>query len=164
VFHLHGHHSEPASLILTEDDYVDYLVKFATERQPAKETSLLPPYIYEILAERPLLFIGYSLQDWTFRVLFRTLLRNTPKGRRRRHVSVQLPPLRRSPAPALAPGLAAVAERPDGEVGAGTVDVAAQQYLTDYFEDQDIMVFWESAAAFARKLQALRDGQPKRGA
>ena len=148
VFHLHGHHSEPPSLILTEDDYVDYLVKFTTERQPAKETSLLPPYLYEILAERPLLFIGYSLQDWTFRVLFRALLRNTPKGRRRKHVSVQLPPPRR---------------QQNGEVAADTVDVAAQKYLTEYFEDQDIMVFWESASAFAKKLQTLRGNRPQRG-
>jgi hypothetical protein len=164
VFHLHGHHTEPRSLVLTEDDYVDYLVRFAVERQPGKETSLLSPYVYEILAEKPLLFVGYSLQDWTFRVLFRTLLRNTPKGQRRKHVSVQLPPPMR---PAILDGRPrpvddAVTGPPDGEVPEDAVDVAAKTYLTKYFTDQDITVFWESSSAFARKLQTLQGGPAQR--
>jgi hypothetical protein len=158
VFHLHGHHSEPGSLILTEDDYVEYLVKIATERQPGKGTSVLPPYLYEALAEKPLLFIGYSLQDWTFRVLFRALLRNTPKGQRRKHVSVQLPPPKRSLRPDPADtGPTAADNQESGGPADDTVDVSAQAYLTEYFRDQDITVFWESASAFAAKLQAVRD-------
>src|SRR5262249_30148437 len=35
VFHLHGHYQTPESLVLTEDDYIEYLVQLAgdTERE-----------------------------------------------------------------------------------------------------------------------------------
>ena len=44
------------------------------------------------MSTRPLLFVGYSLQDWTFRVLFHGLARDIPTVTTRRHVSVQLMP------------------------------------------------------------------------
>ena len=44
VFHLHGSDEDPASLVLTEDDYVDFLV--STQRDP----EVLPHYVLRALS------------------------------------------------------------------------------------------------------------------
>jgi hypothetical protein len=66
VFHLHGH-TLPESLVLTEDDYLNFLANIA--RNP----KLLPPPIQKALDRSTCLFIGYRLADWNFRVLFQGL-------------------------------------------------------------------------------------------
>jgi hypothetical protein len=62
VFHLHGY-SIPASIVLTEDDYLSFLANMRDER-------LLPPRIQQALSSTTCVFIGYRLADWNFRVLF----------------------------------------------------------------------------------------------
>jgi len=136
VFHLHGHYSVPKSLVLTEDDYIDYLVRLAGEsfqRDARSQTGLLPNYVYSRLRNNPLLFVGYGLHDWTFLVLFRILLRGIPASERRRHVSVQIDPRERR-------------------------RVAARSYIEQYLRSQSIQVFWESAETFAEKLKEKLEG------
>lgn len=140
VFHLHGHAEQPGSLVLTEDDYIEYLVKLAADRRrPADKDSLLPPVVREALRNRPLLFIGYSLEDWTFRVLFRTLLHGIPDGQLRRHVSVQIEP---------------------ASSGAGGSGTAGREYLEEYFRSQKITIFWDKADEFAKKIAREMRGKP----
>jgi hypothetical protein len=67
VFHLHGHDKVPESLVLTEDDYLGFLANISSQQD------LLPARIKQALAVDSLLFIGYSLADWNFRVLIRGL-------------------------------------------------------------------------------------------
>src|SRR5207244_2407344 len=66
VFHFHGH-SEPESLVLTEDDYVWFLA------QMIKRRDLLPEPISTALRDWSLLFIGYGMGDWNLRVWLRLL-------------------------------------------------------------------------------------------
>ena len=66
IFHLHGH-TDPASLVLTENDYLDFLAEMA--RNP----DIIPPVIRQRLQNTAFLFLGYRLGDWNFRVLFQTL-------------------------------------------------------------------------------------------
>src|SRR5262252_2691141 len=87
VFHLHGHYANPESLVLTEDDYLNFLVRLSG---PSRD--LLPQVITEALNRSAILFIGYSLADWTFRVLFRSLLSAAPASFRFPCIAVQLPP------------------------------------------------------------------------
>jgi SIR2-like domain len=94
VYHLHGHAGVPGSLVVTEDDYVEFLTALGAERAGGGAPQLLPPSIREYLTTKPLLFVGYSLRDWTFRVIFRWLVRNIPDTHQRRHISVQLRPVR----------------------------------------------------------------------
>lgn len=68
VFHLHGHLKAPESLVLTEDDYLDFLVNISQEQD------LIPARIRRAFRETSLLFLGYKLADWDFRVLFRSLV------------------------------------------------------------------------------------------
>lgn len=132
VYHLHGHRSEARSLVLTEDDYLDFLVRIASDR------SLVPPLIQRAITDNSLLFIGYSLSDWTFRVLFRGLLAAVPPGLQLRHVSVQLlPQLRDS----------------NGDAARKTIEADVKSYLGDYFDDMKIDVFWGDARAFCTTLR-----------
>jgi hypothetical protein len=127
VYHLHGHPSEPESLVLTEDDYIDFLVRVSAT------DDLLPPVITKSLRSRMLLFIGYSLADWTFRVIFRGLLSARPLHASYPHVSVQLPPLS----------------------GDGDHERSArmQEYLVRYFEMQSISICWKEAREFTAELR-----------
>jgi SIR2-like domain len=65
VYHLHGHINILDSLVLTDDDYLDFLLTAFSDR------TLIPPFVQGALAGRSLLFIGYRLYDWNFRALFR---------------------------------------------------------------------------------------------
>jgi hypothetical protein len=137
VYHLHGHHAAEESLVLTEDDYIEFLV------QASKNKNLLPAAVREALSSRMLLFIGYGLHDWTFRVLFRGLLAVQPPYAQYSHLSVQLPPVN--------DGL------PDDEKD------QIKKYLDDYFSRQRIFVFWGSVKDFAEQLRAHWDARPRRG-
>jgi hypothetical protein len=128
VFHMHGHWRHPESLVLAEDDYIEYLIGLGGESRVANGRRMVPPPVYTALRSKPVLFIGYSLRDWTFQVLFRTLMRDIAETHRRWHVSVQLEP----PVP-----------------GASE---SAKSYLEEYFRLRHITVFWESTDSFTREL------------
>lgn len=90
IFHLHGHKSVPRSLVLLEEDYEQFLASLAKPSSGQSEAeSILPAYIQDGLANRPLLFIGYSIADMTFRSVFRGLLNTVNSINRRRHITVQ---------------------------------------------------------------------------
>jgi hypothetical protein len=86
VYHLHGTLDLPESIVLTEDDYLDFLVSVS------RREDVLPPRIQGALASTSLLFLGYKLADANFRVLHRGLISTSPPGLRRVSVAVQLPP------------------------------------------------------------------------
>jgi hypothetical protein len=125
VFHLHGYKDVPDSLVLTEDDYVDFLIEDQAE--------ILPKRIHEAFAGDSLLFLGYGLGDWNFRVLFRTLSSYMRKAIRPAHVSVQLVPL----------GESVPAER----------KAAVLRYLDKYFGDLKIGVYWGTCRQFTHELR-----------
>jgi hypothetical protein len=69
VFHLHGIIDQPPTMVLTEDDYLDFLTSLSLKGSEA----ILPAIIRDVLSSYTLLFIGYSLEDISFRLLFRIL-------------------------------------------------------------------------------------------
>jgi hypothetical protein len=118
VFYLHGYLGVPESLVLTEDDYLDFLV--AVSRDP----DLLPHQIQRALAGTSLLFIGYRLADWDFRVLHRGLVMAGEPSLRRLSLTVQLP----------------------GEA-------SQRRYLESYFDTMHVRVYWGTAAEFVAELR-----------
>lgn len=130
VYHLHGNLYRPASMVLAEQDYVEFLVNLATDIA-ADTPRRLPTQVLLAMTRKPLLFIGYSLRDWSFRMLFHGLIEAVPLVQQRRHISVQLAP------------------------GTGIAEPKAQRaqdYLTDYFAKLNITVYWGSAQAFCAEL------------
>lgn len=86
IYHLHGHKSVVDSLVLTEDDYLDFLVNMSKDIN-----GFLPARIQEAITGSEVVFIGYGLADVDFRVLFRGLLGNLERALGRMSVAVQLP-------------------------------------------------------------------------
>lgn len=175
VFHLHGHDGVPESLVLTEDDYLDFLVN------TSRNLELLPHQIQRALSGSSLMFIGYSLEDWTFRVLFRGLVTATEPALRRISLTVQLQPPKLMGEVHLTTGdkiIGEIGEERDGHitiespaVGVVSIDkkfverVVAredngeeerekqQDYLNKYFDAKDIRVYWGTAQQFAAELR-----------
>ncbi|GAB3156705.1 SIR2 family NAD-dependent protein deacylase [Microbispora hainanensis] len=131
VYHLHGQWDDPASLVLTEDDYLTYLVNMVDARASGVRQPLPTPVLAAMTAS-PLLFVGYSLQDWNFRVLFHGLIRPIPQNRRRRHVSVQL-------LPELSETVAGAAQK-------------AEEYLERYLDGWHISIYIGSTEDFFEEL------------
>jgi hypothetical protein len=132
VYHLHGHYEVPESMVLTEDDYLDFLVHLSRD----KEDRLLPAAIRTALATTSLLFVGYSLADWDFRVLFRGLMGSLERTLGRTSIAVQLEP------PAADKSERGVAQ--------------AREYLDSYFakiQKIKVRVYWGEAREFARELR-----------
>jgi hypothetical protein len=126
VYHLHGHADWPRSMVLTEDDYLDFLVRITTDPQ------ILPPRIEEAFSDSTLLFLGYGLTDWDFRLLFRALVEYLEKSSSRSHISVQLLPI------------------PSGMTGEQKQNV--QKYFDNYFGNLHIRVFWGTCREFVGEL------------
>jgi len=88
VYHLFGRLDEPESLVLTEDDHFEWLCAWVDKRD------LIPKPVSRALTRRSLLFLGYRLEDWDFRVLFQGFKRfgGSEQMRDLPHVGVQLTP------------------------------------------------------------------------
>jgi hypothetical protein len=68
VYHLHGDLDTPQSMVLTESDYIDFIVNLNSQSE------VLPKQIRQLLASTSLLFIGYRLADMNFRIIFRGIM------------------------------------------------------------------------------------------
>ena len=92
VYHLFGHEAYPESMVLTEDDYLDFLTAIA--RDAHQKEPLVPWDLRKALAQSSLLLLGYRPRGWDFRIVFRGLIKNTPPGLRTDMVSlaVQIDP------------------------------------------------------------------------
>jgi len=124
VFHLHGYNPLAESLVITEDDYMDFLVNISVDDQ------LIPPVIRKAFMGTSMLFVGYRIADWNFRVLLRSLSRYMESGLQRTHFAVITPPQT-----------------------ADDLRAKAQEYLSKYYENIDVRVFWGTATEFLGQLR-----------
>ncbi len=69
IFHLFGNIEEPDSLVLTEDNYFDFLIGVTRNKD------LIPEMVRRFLVDSALLFLGFGIEEWDFRVLFRSIIR-----------------------------------------------------------------------------------------
>jgi hypothetical protein len=127
VYHLFGRFNIPDSVVLTEDDYFDFLIGVTSNKD------LIPSVVRRALADTALLFIGFRLDEWDFRVLFRSIMGQQGGGRRSRyaHVAVQIDP----------------------EEDRILEPDRARKYLESYFQGADISIYWGSAEDFLKELQ-----------
>lgn len=133
VYYLFGNLSDLDSVVLTEDDYFDYLIG------ATKNSELIPSAVRLAWANTSLLFLGFRLDDWDFRVLFRSIKAQEGAIARDRfaHVAVQIDP----------------------EGSSNIESAGARRYLESYFGKSDIGVYWGSVEDFAKDLKERLDNK-----
>lgn len=87
VYHWHGIDDYPDSLVLTEDDYLEFLVNVTQDFQ---KTDTIPSTVRNALSSSLLILLGYDLHAWDLRVLLQGLIKGKP--RRPRSFAIQLNP------------------------------------------------------------------------
>ena len=96
VYHMHGCSEVAKSLVATEDDYLEFIYNIARSGSVTKTVErsweMLPPWIMRAISNHCLMFLGYSLLDWSFRVIFRWLVLSLRQTQRRLKIAVQLSP------------------------------------------------------------------------
>jgi hypothetical protein len=139
VFHLHGHADLPQSMVVTEDDYLDFLVNTSKDLAVCptgvQQKALLPLRIRSAITNTTLLFVGYRLADLNFRVILRGLLGSLEQSTRRLSIAVQL--------------------KPEGDTGSSQEEIEKiQDYLERYFDwTLNLQVYWGPAHQFGRELR-----------
>lgn len=90
VCHLFGLETYSSSLVLSEDDYLEFLVDVNLARGDDKRDSV-PAEVRKALS-RDLLVLGFSLNSWAFRALYAGLVKSDDTHAEKRGICVQLPP------------------------------------------------------------------------
>jgi hypothetical protein len=131
VYHFFGSDEELDSLVISEDHYLNFLVRTSSERDR------IPFAIQNALSSTTLMFVGYSLYDWEFRVLMHGLVNeNAQRGRIYNHVAVQLE-------------LADLVDTNVNEV---------RNFLQKYMNAAHVNVYWGSTAQFIAELREHWEG------
>jgi hypothetical protein len=125
VYHLGGVLRERDSLLLSEDDYFDYLM-WVNQLPPP-----LPGPVGDALTNNGLLFLGFGVQDWSFRLLFRSLLTEQRRLIPREYRSV------------------AVQVQPGGDI---LNPEQARRYVERHLSDSGISLYWGSPDDFMTEL------------
>jgi len=129
VYHLFGLWEERASLVLTEDNYFDFLLGMMREK------TLIPVQVKAAMSNNGLLFLGFQTHDWQFRVLFRAILSLSDGDRHDEYAN-----------------LAAQIEPEDGRI---FDPQRAREYLEQYFSKGcklDLSIYWGSPKDFIKEL------------
>jgi len=69
VFKIHGDISRPETIVITDEDYIDFVLRMSN-KEPYDP---LPRRLKVYLTDWTTVFVGYSLLDYNLRLLFKTL-------------------------------------------------------------------------------------------
>lgn len=127
VYHLFGLENYAATLVLSEDDYMDFLMKSAAA---IGASELIPSPLRRTLASSRLLLLGYSLPEWEFRALFRFILELRQPKSAPLSIAIQLQPSLKKKA----------------------FEDKSLFYLEKYFKEYRFMVRWIETEQFIYEL------------
>jgi hypothetical protein len=130
IFHVFGNFQYPDSLVITEDDYFDFLI--GVTRSETQSTIAIPSVVTAAIAASGWLLLGFQVEDWDFRVLLGSVFRQPGRdlNRRRTSVAVQMNP-----------------------VDEYIVPARMYKYLEAYFAEQShVNLFWTSPEHFMTEL------------
>jgi hypothetical protein len=128
VLHLFGTDEDLLSMVITEDDYLDYLARISHDHE-----YFLPVSVNERLASTTLLFLGYRLEDLDLKIIMRGLLTHLDLQRwNMLHVAVQLE---------------------SSQLDKGT-EKEVIDYFQKYFSESRIDIYWGSTLQFVSDLSA----------
>lgn len=123
VFHLFGSMSHPDTIVLSEDDYFDYLIGLNRHKKE------FPSAVSGAFSRTALLFLGFEINDWSFRVLFRSIVSRLLL-KKYKHLAVQIDPQKCDlPSPR-----------------------RVRQYLSELFWNAQIKIYWGSLPEFFTDL------------
>jgi len=126
VWHFLGHFGMDDSLVITEDNYFDFMIGI--------NKNLVPNYLTSALTNSSLLFLGFQIDDWNFRAILRYILSlpGVILSKKHIHVAVQINPEESDYL------------RPEG----------AYKYLGAYLSSEaKIDTYWGSTEDFIHELQ-----------
>jgi len=143
VYHLYGLDKYPESLVLTEDDYLDFLIRVAhPETRHSGQQRGFPSSVIKALAGTPLLLLGYETGEWEFRALFRGIIRATNDSRGNNSnvadgISMQIDPANKE-----------LYKNPE----------QVKEYLEQYFDLSRFKVYWGDVQSCTRELWQVWKG------
>jgi SIR2-like domain len=126
VYHLYGLEDYPQTLVLSEDDFINFLISIAEDNKTSSPR--IPLYLRKAVGESQLLLLGYQISDWDFRILFRLLMNFRTE--------------RFSPRGLLVQSTRATAHINDNQL----------EYLSRYFGRKSFDVAWNDAELFIQEL------------
>lgn len=129
VFHLLGLERYPSTMVVSEGDYLDYLMRLT--RDTNTQNPILPLYLTDALASDKLILMGYRLQNWDFRVLYRLI---GESKLRPSSLLVQVDPKQ----------LARDIDKSE----------EVRNYLEKYFQDKSFIIHWGDPDEFVYELCA----------
>ncbi len=139
VLHLFGTDQEPASMVLTEDDHLDYLARISHDQE-----IFLPASVNALLAKNTLLFLGYRLEDLDLKVILRGLLTYLALTKYdRMQLAVQIE-----------------TEKQDASIQREVTDYFQQSFRQYFSSRSDVKIYWGSAHQFMADLMSHMQEPP----
>lgn len=127
VYHFFGLENYKETLVLSEDDYMNFLMHAVEE---INSQDLYPTPLRLALPDARIILLGYNLSDWDFRTLFRFILRIRKTARAKPSIAIQFKP----------------------HLGKKNYEARSIKYLEHYFEGHIFSVEWTSAENFIYEL------------
>ena len=89
VFKMHGDVDHPDSIVITDEDYIEFVLRMSDRDSTYGAIPTTLAYHFKVW---PTLFVGYSLMDYNLRLLFKTLRWKMDEARTPQTYSVDLSP------------------------------------------------------------------------
>ena len=116
-------------LVVTDEDYINFMSNALSEDREKKH---LPLHLEALLTTSTILFLGYSLEDWNFRLLFKA----TGETNARKKYAIQLlTPLDSFDHPEQERAKRTAVERFWDRKGIDIIDVEAEVFMSDLLEE-----------------------------
>lgn len=131
VYHIFGSLEEPDSLVITEDDYLEFVAGVSGPNKP------IPSYVSSRVKRSALMLLGFGLEDLDIRVLLRSLVGEGSRLMEEfEHVAAQV------------------------DVDAAVMEPKrARDYLTKYFNRvSEMKIYWGTVDDFMRDLATMGAG------
>lgn len=88
VYHLHGDINVVNSMVLTDSDHIEFVINLNKEG----DAVVFHSEIRKALYKNSLLFLGYNINDSSFRLLLQCLIRVYTADKEKKSIAVQIPP------------------------------------------------------------------------
>ena len=148
VYHLFGLEDYPQTLVLSEDDFISFLIAVTEDTNTLNPK--IPLYLRQAVAGSQLLLVGYRLSDWDFRVVFRLMMKFRHDGFSPRGMLIQLEDKEKQDS-----GKENPEANKDNQVANKKKQDAnkkAVEYLRNYFGKKSFDIEWKDADSFIQEL------------